>query len=103
MVNALVRWLLMSVSLLIVSYIVPGFSVTGIGTALVAALVFGFLPPAGRNLFFNVYGAIADETARLARFKALESAVAIVAYGHDTGKLDLLREGQAALRHVLKS
>lgn len=43
MVNALVRWLLMSVSLLIVSYIVPGFSVTGIGTALVAALVFGFL------------------------------------------------------------
>ena len=43
MINALVRWLLMSVSLLIVSYIVPGFSVTGIGTALVAALVFGFL------------------------------------------------------------
>ena len=41
--NALLGWLLMSVSLLIVSYIVPGFSVTGIGTALVAALVFGFL------------------------------------------------------------
>jgi len=71
--------------------------------ALDLALVFGFLPPAGRNLFFNVYGAIADETARLARFKALESAVAIVAYGRDTGKLDLLREGQAALRYVLKS
>jgi putative membrane protein len=43
MINALVRWLLMSISLLIVSYLIPGFFVTGLGTALVAALVFGFL------------------------------------------------------------
>lgn len=43
MINLLVRWLLMSLSLLIVSYIVPGFSVTGLGAALVAAIVFGFL------------------------------------------------------------
>ena len=43
MVNALVRWLLMSISLLIVSYVVPGFHVVGIGPALIAALVFGFL------------------------------------------------------------
>lgn len=43
MINALVRWLLMSISLLIVSYLVPGFFVTGLGSALIAALVFGFL------------------------------------------------------------
>ena len=43
MMHALVRWLLMSVSLLIVSYVVPGFHVTGLGSALVAALIFGFL------------------------------------------------------------
>jgi putative membrane protein len=43
MINTLVRWLLMSISLLIVSYLIPGFFVTGLGTALVAALVFGFL------------------------------------------------------------
>jgi putative membrane protein len=43
MINALVRWLLMSISLLIVSYLVPGFFVTGLGAALIAALVFGFL------------------------------------------------------------
>jgi putative membrane protein len=43
MINALVRWLLMSVSLLIVSYIVPGFFVRSLGAALVAAIVFGFL------------------------------------------------------------
>jgi putative membrane protein len=43
MIPVLVRWLLMSLSLLIVSYVVPGFSVPGLSTALVAALVFGFL------------------------------------------------------------
>jgi len=43
MINALVRWVLMSLSLLIVSYVVRGFFVTGLGPALVAALVFGFL------------------------------------------------------------
>ncbi|HET9742336.1 MAG TPA: phage holin family protein [Terriglobales bacterium] len=43
MVNLVVRWLLMSVSLLIVSYFVPGFGVRGLGTALAAAAVFGIL------------------------------------------------------------
>jgi len=43
MIYALVRWLLMSLSLLIVSYVVPGFFVRGIGAALIGALVFGFL------------------------------------------------------------
>ena len=33
----------MSLSLLIVSYIVRGFFVTGLGSALIAALIFGFL------------------------------------------------------------
>ena len=43
MVHALVRWLLMAVSLLIVDYFVRGFEVRGVGPALIAALVFGFL------------------------------------------------------------
>lgn len=43
MMRALVRWLLMSLSLLIVSYFVYGFRVTGLRAALIAALVFGFL------------------------------------------------------------
>jgi putative membrane protein len=33
----------MSLSLLIVSYVVPGFFVTGLGPALIASLIFGFL------------------------------------------------------------
>ena len=43
MIPVLVRWLLMALSLLIVDYVVPGFVVNGLGTALIAALVFGFL------------------------------------------------------------
>jgi len=43
MLHALVRWILMSLSLLIVSYFVPGFHVGGLGAALIAALIFGFL------------------------------------------------------------
>ena len=43
MLHALIRWILMSLSLLIVSYVVPGFFVTGLGAALIAALIFGFL------------------------------------------------------------
>jgi len=43
MVHVLVRWLLMSASLLIVDYVVPGFQVMGIRAALIGAIVFGFL------------------------------------------------------------
>ena len=37
----LVRWLINAVSLLIVAYLVRGFEVDGIGTALIAAAIFG--------------------------------------------------------------
>jgi putative membrane protein len=43
MVRLLVQWLLNAVALLIVSQIVPGFSVQGLEPALVAALVIGLL------------------------------------------------------------
>lgn len=39
----LVQWLLYAVALLIVSKIVPGFTVTGLWPALIAALVIGLL------------------------------------------------------------
>jgi putative membrane protein len=39
----LIQWLLYAVALLIVSKIVPGFHVTGLGPALIASLVIGFL------------------------------------------------------------
>jgi len=64
------------------------------------ALIFGFLPPEGREIFKKVYGAIDAETTRLARFKALEVAVTLLSYGYDTGKMDLVAEAHVALGHI---
>jgi putative membrane protein len=43
MVRLLVQWILTAVALLVVSHLVPGFYVQGLGPALVAALVIGLL------------------------------------------------------------
>ena len=43
MVRLLVQWLLSAVALLVVSELVPGFTVQGLGPALAAALVIGLL------------------------------------------------------------
>jgi putative membrane protein len=43
MIRLLANWLLSAVALLIVSRVVPGFRVDSLGTALVAALIFGLL------------------------------------------------------------
>lgn len=43
MIRLLANWLLSAVALLIVSHVVTGFQVDSLGTALIAALVFGLL------------------------------------------------------------
>jgi putative membrane protein len=43
MIRLLANWLMSAVALLLVSRVVPGFHVDTLGTALVAALVFGLL------------------------------------------------------------
>jgi putative membrane protein len=43
MVALLVQWLLYAIALLVVSKIVPGFTVTGLWPALIASLVIGLL------------------------------------------------------------
>jgi putative membrane protein len=43
MLRLLVQWLLSAVALLVVSNLVPGFDVRGLGPALLAALVIGLL------------------------------------------------------------
>jgi putative membrane protein len=43
MFRLLASWLLSAIALLIVSRVVPGFHVDSLGTALIAALVFGLL------------------------------------------------------------
>ena len=49
----LLNWLLSAIGLLIVSYIMPGFHVSGIGAALIAALVIG-LVNATLGLFLKI-------------------------------------------------
>jgi len=43
MIRLLANWLLSAIALLLVSRVVPGFHVDTLGTALVAALIFGLL------------------------------------------------------------
>lgn len=43
MLHLLLLWLFSALALIIVAYIVPGFELSGFGSALVAALVVGFL------------------------------------------------------------
>lgn len=43
MINILIRWLLSSLALLFVAWVVPGISLAGLGTAFWAALVMGLI------------------------------------------------------------
>jgi aminoglycoside phosphotransferase (APT) family kinase protein len=61
-----------------------------------------FLPPSARLEFLQAYGHPVDPGSwRLARFRALFSALAIVIYGKDTGDAALETEGRQALIHIL--
>ena len=61
-----------------------------------------FLPPSARLAFLQAYGHPVDPASwRLARFRALFSALAIVIYGKDTGEAALETEGRQALVHIL--
>ncbi len=64
------------------------------------AIAHGFLPPGARAAFRRAYGAIDEDTWRMARFRALWVAAALASYAADTEDDALLREGLLALRHV---
>jgi putative membrane protein len=53
MLNAIINWILSAVSLMIVAHLVRGFDVTGIGAALLAAIVIG-LANATVGLFLKI-------------------------------------------------
>lgn len=43
MLRLLLHWILSAIALLIVSHVVPGFQVTGLGSALIAVIIIGLL------------------------------------------------------------
>ncbi len=64
------------------------------------ALAWSFLPAAGRERFRAAYGRIDEDRWRVARLRALCSALNTLVYGLDTGDEALVRESRASLRHV---
>jgi aminoglycoside phosphotransferase (APT) family kinase protein len=64
------------------------------------SIAHGFLPPEARECFRRAYGEIDEDTWRMARFRALWGAAALVSYAADTGDEALLREGLTALSFV---
>jgi aminoglycoside phosphotransferase (APT) family kinase protein len=64
------------------------------------AIAHVYLPPAAHDEFRRAYGPIDEAAWRVARFRALFSAVAIVLYGHDVGDQALVREGRIALGYL---
>lgn len=59
-----------------------------------------FLPPAARDPFQAAYGVIDEATWELARFRALVTAVALLAYALDVGDHDLLHDARTSLAWI---
>nr|WP_280138815.1 phosphotransferase [Fictibacillus solisalsi] len=48
------------------------------------SFVYSFLPPEGRDRFYQIYGEVTPETQELARFKALYTTAVLLLYAHNT-------------------
>ena len=60
----------------------------------------GFLPPSAAEAFLDAYGPVDPDTWRVARFKALFSAIMILLYGADIDDRELVREARTSLEHL---
>jgi aminoglycoside phosphotransferase (APT) family kinase protein len=60
-----------------------------------------FLPPEARRPFLDAYGAVDGTAWAFARLRALNYALVLMLYGHDTGEAATLREGMVGLANVL--
>ncbi|SFF04035.1 Phosphotransferase enzyme family protein [Bacillus sp. OV194] len=61
------------------------------------SIVYSFLPPEGREMFFHVYGEIDLQTQELARFKALYTTVLLMLYGHGHQDAELIKAAGQSL------
>ena len=65
------------------------------------SIVWTLLPARARHAFFEIYGSVSARAAAAARLRALTSAIAQEAYGHDVGDAQIEREGVRALHSVV--
>ncbi|MCB1827357.1 MAG: phosphotransferase [Coxiellaceae bacterium] len=61
--------------------------------ALDLSIVYSFLPVASHDLFWQHYGEVSTESKRLAKLRAIYSAVMLIDYGDKINDQDLVREG----------
>jgi aminoglycoside phosphotransferase (APT) family kinase protein len=66
------------------------------------AVVHSFLPPSARPAFRRAYGPIEDCTWQQARRRAVWHTLNVLAYAHDSGDTDLVREGQQSLNYIAR-
>lgn len=65
------------------------------------SIVYAFIPPEGRELFYNIYGSVDKHTENLAKFKAIYTTILLLLYAHDHSNLLLIDECKEILRQVL--
>ncbi|NNM24478.1 MAG: DNA repair protein RecN, partial [Phycisphaerales bacterium] len=64
------------------------------------ALAHTFLPPAAHDAFRTAYGALDADTWRIARFRALTTAIVILLYAHEVGDEAVETEARQWLEHL---
>ncbi|WP_158175525.1 phosphotransferase [Heyndrickxia camelliae] len=65
------------------------------------SIVYTFIPPEGRALFYSIYGSVDTQTENLAKFKAIYTTTLLLLYAHDNSNHQLIEECQEILRQVL--
>lgn len=63
------------------------------------SIVYTFLPPAGREIFYREYGQVDADTIFLAKMRALNYGCILTNYGRDIGDPALQHEGLRALQY----
>jgi aminoglycoside phosphotransferase (APT) family kinase protein len=61
------------------------------------SVVYSFLPPSARPLFWKAYGDVCPETRLLAKFRSLYTNIVILLHAHDIGDRQQLLEAKRAI------
>ncbi|KQL52491.1 hypothetical protein AN964_02345 [Heyndrickxia shackletonii] len=65
------------------------------------SIVYTFIPPEGRYLFYSIYGTVDEQTENLAKFKAIYTTTLLLLYAYDNSNQLLIEECKEILRHLL--
>jgi aminoglycoside phosphotransferase (APT) family kinase protein len=70
--------------------------------ALDLSMVYSYFPAEGRMLFYSIYGEVSIKTQQLARFRAINTNLYLILYGHDRNDALLVLTAQESLRLALE-